>query len=141
MSRAHHTAAADLSSAGAPQYPRQQVVGNHPFDPLGVPVLQQAELLEKLEQTCLRLGRTPTREELVPALRIELTATFGSLRSALPQAGSTWIPSKTLEAEKDRPADLQHLTGCAGMACCTRNSSIPRPGVCRPPYALGDETG
>ena len=71
MSRAHHTAAADLSSAGAPQYPRQQVVGNHPFDPLGVPVLQQAELLEKLEQTCLRLGRTPTREELVPALRIE----------------------------------------------------------------------
>ena len=92
MSRAHHTAAADLSSAGAPQYPRQQAVGNHLLDPLGIPVLQQAELLEKLEQTCLRLGRPPTREELVPALRIELTATFGSLRSALLQLGRAPSP-------------------------------------------------
>ncbi|MCI5929204.1 MAG: hypothetical protein MRZ73_11850 [Pseudoflavonifractor capillosus] len=75
MSRAHHTAAVDPSSAGAPRYPRQQ-----------------AELLEKLEQTCLRLGRTPTREELVPALRIELTAAFGSLRSALLQLGRAPSP-------------------------------------------------
>ena len=92
MSREHYTAVADLNSAGVPRCWRQQTAaGNHPLYSVGVPVPQQAELLEKLEQTCLRLGRPPTREELVPALRIELTATFGSLRSALLQLGQ--VPS------------------------------------------------
>ena len=105
------------------------------------------ELLEKLEQTsqtgqATHPGGTGPRPPYRAHRDLRLPAQRPSPAGAgaLPQAGSTWIPSKTLEAEKDRPADLQHLTGCAGMACYTRNSSIPRPGVCRPPYALGEET-
>ncbi len=82
MSEELSTAVSNFSSASTPRYRWQQAAaGNHP---------QQAELLEKLEQTCLKLGRPPNREELVPALRIELNAVFGFLHSALLQLG--WTP-------------------------------------------------
>ena len=88
MFREHSMETGCLSSSGTLQYRRQQAVGN----PVGVPAPEQAVLLEKLEQTCLRLGRPPNREELVPALRVELTAAFGSLHGALLQLGRAPSP-------------------------------------------------
>ncbi|MGN8969498.1 hypothetical protein [Flavonifractor sp. An306] len=95
MFREHSMETGCLSSSGTLQYRRQQAVGNHSRYPVGVPAPEQAELLEKLEQTCLRLGRPPNREELVPALRVELTAAFGSLHSALLQLGRAPSPRPT----------------------------------------------
>lgn len=92
MFREYSMEAGRLSTSEAPQYRRQQAAGNHLRCPVGFPVPEQAELLEKLEQTCLRLGRPPKREELVPALRVELTAAFGSLHSALLQLGRAHSP-------------------------------------------------
>ena len=93
MFREHSMETGCLSSSGTPQYRRQQqAAGNHSRYPVGVPAPEQAELLEKLEQTCLTLGRAPTREELVPALRIKLSETFGSLHCALLLLGRAASP-------------------------------------------------
>lgn len=98
MSEKLSTAAANFSRTGTPRYRRQQTTAeNHPLHPVGIPVPEESEILEKLEQICLKLGRPPTREELVPALRIELNAVFGSLHSALLQLG--WTPSCMQTAE------------------------------------------
>lgn len=71
---------------------QRAVAGNHSLHIVVSPTPEQMELLENLEQTCLRLGRPPTREELVPALRTELTTAFGSLRNALFQLGRAPSP-------------------------------------------------
>ena len=71
----------------------------------GPPTLRQAELLERLEQVCVRLDRSPTREELAPVLRLELTETFGSLRAALLVLGRSpapRLPARRLRRKKHR---------------------------------------
>lgn len=53
-----------------------------PARPAGVLTPVQREQLEVLSALCGRLGRIPLREELPPYLRMGLSASFGSLRSA-----------------------------------------------------------
>ena len=78
-----------FNSSKQPQYWRQQAAGGYSRHPAGVPTPERADLLETLEQICLKLGRSPTREELVPSPRIELNAAFGSLHNALLRLGRT----------------------------------------------------
>ena len=91
MSREYSMPTVHPKTEGKSQY-QQYAAENRPFRPVYAQIPQQVELLEKLEQTCLTLSRAPTREELVPALRIKLSETFGSLHCALLLLGRAASP-------------------------------------------------
>lgn len=61
--------------------------------------------LEALDALCGRLGRTPLREELPPCLRLELTASFGSLRGAFLYLGR--VPLSQQEVRELRQGLIQ----------------------------------
>lgn len=91
MSREYSMPTVRPKTEGKSQY-QQYAAESRAFRPIYAQIPQQVELLEKLEQTCLTLGRAPTREELVPALRIKLSETFGSLHCALLLLGRAASP-------------------------------------------------
>lgn len=67
--------------------------------PVRIPTAEERAQLEALSALRLRLGRAPRREELPPWLREELTASFGSLSSALRQLGRGPLPAWEPRAE------------------------------------------
>ena len=58
----------------------------------------QLDQLEALDALCLRLGRTPLREELPPCLRMGLAASFGTLRNAFLALGRAPLSAQEVRA-------------------------------------------
>ena len=63
--------------------------------------------LKALRALCLRLGRTPLREELPPRLRMGLASSFGTLRAAFAQLGLRPLSRQEARALRQAPSPPQ----------------------------------